>query len=59
MCQAAAENPVAFDRGYVDDLGRLLQAYRPGIEIVNDGGALVCISRLTVAVIQRSASEPP
>ena len=29
------------------------------IEIVNDGGALVCISRLTVAVIQRSASEPP
>jgi lysophospholipase L1-like esterase len=33
----AAENPVAFDKGYVDDLGRLLQRYRPGIEVVNDG----------------------
>jgi lysophospholipase L1-like esterase len=33
----AAENPVDFDRGYVDDLGRLLEPYRPGIEIVNDG----------------------
>ena len=31
------ENPVDFDRGYVDDLGRLLQPLRPGIEIVNDG----------------------
>jgi len=34
---AAAENPVAFDKGYVDDLGRLLQRYRPGVEIINDG----------------------
>ena len=33
----AAESPVAFDRGYVDDLGRLLQPYLPGVEIVNDG----------------------
>jgi lysophospholipase L1-like esterase len=33
----AAESPVYFDKGYVDDLGRLLQPYRPGIEIINDG----------------------
>jgi lysophospholipase L1-like esterase len=33
----AAENPVAFDKGYVDDLGRLLQRYQPGVEIINDG----------------------
>lgn len=33
----AAENPVDFDRGYVDDLGHELAAYVPGIEIVNDG----------------------
>jgi 1,4-dihydroxy-2-naphthoyl-CoA hydrolase len=30
-----------------------------GIDIVNEAGALVCVSRLTVAVIQRPAAEPP
>jgi 1,4-dihydroxy-2-naphthoyl-CoA hydrolase len=29
------------------------------IDIVNEAGALVCVSRLTVAVIQRPAAEPP
>jgi len=29
------------------------------IDIVNEAGALVCVSRLTVAVIQRPAPEPP
>jgi lysophospholipase L1-like esterase len=33
----AAETPVAFDKGYVDDLGHLLQRHQRGIEIVNDG----------------------
>lgn len=33
----AAENPVDFDRGYVDDFGHRLQRRQPGIEIVNDG----------------------
>jgi lysophospholipase L1-like esterase len=32
-----AENPAAFDTGYVDDFGRVLRLFDPGLQIVNDG----------------------
>jgi lysophospholipase L1-like esterase len=32
-----AENPADYDTGYVDDFGRVLELFKPGLQIVNDG----------------------
>jgi lysophospholipase L1-like esterase len=31
------EDPAAYDTGYVDDFGKVLRLFHPGLEIVNDG----------------------
>lgn len=31
------ENPAAYDTGYVDDFGKALGLFQPGVQIVNDG----------------------
>jgi lysophospholipase L1-like esterase len=32
-----AEDPAAYDTGYVDDFGRVLKLFSPGLQVVNDG----------------------
>src|ERR1700704_3711796 len=31
------ENPAAYNTGYVDDFGKVLRLFNPGLQVVNDG----------------------